>query len=208
MRSSVCLAVTIVFIAAAVAGCGCKRLVSGARQARQAGELAADIQDGDGKVEIKDSDETVRIDTDEGTVLIEGEDGKTARLEVDEDEETTTLTTDDGEFRVGQGDSVVSEEELGLKFYPGAEVEMSSSGSGGPGAGSHAMVTLKTKDPFSEVAEFYKDHYAGDEVRTTEMTQDDMQMLTIVTTDGDSISVMRDKDSEDTRITLMRTRDE
>ena len=89
----------------------------------------------------------------EKKVTIEGEDGEVDITEkdgdvsvTDEGGDTTKITTD------------VSEDDLGVPFYPGAEVTMgsvvSSSGEGG--------ASLSTKDSIAEVSAWYKDKLSGE----------------------------------------------
>lgn len=75
-------------------------------------------------------------------------------------ETTTTVTTPEGGTITAKGNATVTEEEVGVPFYPGAaqnpEKTTKISGSGDGKTGEMIMISLSTTDSFDKVVEFYK----------------------------------------------------
>jgi len=128
-----------------------------------------------------------------GTVTIEQRPGGATWRLTDRNGRTTTTTTT----------TAVTEADLGVKLYPGAAVVSGgkTSGAGGNGADSWAVVELLTKDPFDKVATFYRSAYAK-ENRVVEGPGS----LTIIVDSGGrgtkTITVTREASGAETRIAL------
>jgi hypothetical protein len=141
-RNCLLLTVGLLAIGLAVTGCG--------KKVEQAAEVARVAQDAkDGNFTVKgDDDKEVKVETNK----IGGESGKVATT----DASGKTTTTE-------YGKDAVKQEDVGVDFYPGAEVKIgtkdAASGKGGK-AGALATVQLVTSDPLEKVAKFYKDRYA------------------------------------------------
>jgi hypothetical protein len=72
-----------------------------------------------------------------------------------------TINTGKGTTTAETGKDVVTEEKVGVAFYPGATVETGGNWSAsGESTGAMSMVALITTDPFDKVAKFYKDKYS------------------------------------------------
>lgn len=133
------VAAMVVLLACVVCGCG-KRV----QQATQAVETARDARDGD--------------------FTVKGEKGEKIQVQSDRDKQSGTVTVTSGEgTTVGEyGKDKVTEEEVGVAFYPGAEVESAAkSTSTGESKGQFATVSLTTTAGFAEVAQFYKGKYSS-----------------------------------------------
>jgi hypothetical protein len=180
MRAPWQIVVVALLVVALVPGCGCiaRRAVE-----RATGVSASD----DGKVTIKgEKGEKVTVETQKG-------DSKSGSV---------TVTTDQGTTTTDFGKDKVTEEQVGIAFYPGAEVE-----SGGTVASSvkstekMATAVLQTDDPVSKVAAFYKDKYAKG---NTMVEQGDTLIITVKgdKDSGKMITVAGDKSSGKTQISI------
>lgn len=165
---SVYLVGVMAMLAAVLTACGCGRKVS---EGMEAARVAADAQDGRFTVKSEDGEE-VKVDATQG-----GESGK------------VTITDEQGKTTTGEyGAQAVKEEDVGVAFYPGAEVEMGSNISATGGERERmATVSLKTSDGFDAVAKFYKDKYA---TGNTVLEQPNNLMITIRTGEGQGKMVM------------------
>ncbi len=121
-----------------VAGCS-----KGAKDAAEAARVAADAQDG--KFTVRDGKGgSVQVETEKQG----GDSGK------------VTATTKDGTVTSEYGKDKVTEQDVGVAFYPGATVEQGNKyAATGKDAAQAATVTLVTKDSFDKVAKFYKAKY-------------------------------------------------
>lgn len=167
MRSTIMLVAAALLAVLLVTG-GCGRKV---REAAEVARAAADAQDGNFTVKGQDGQE-IKVDTSQG-----GEAGKVTVT----DEKGVTTTSE-------YGATAVKEEDVGVAFYPGAEVETGSTVSTqGADKGSMATVSLKTSDGFDAVAKFYKDKYASG---NTVMEQPNNLMITIEAGEGQGKMIM------------------
>ena len=166
--------------------CGCGRVRKAASTTKEVARVAQDAKDGE--------------------VTIKGEDGEEVTLKTDEDDEVVSwqVQGEDGETTTAEfGSDKVSEEDVGLKFYPGAEAEGSGTiqTTGGEEGGSFCSVSLRTGDSFDKVAKFYKDEYAKG---NTVMEQPGQLMILIDAGEdsGKTVIVSRDEGSDETAIVL------
>jgi hypothetical protein len=151
-----------------------------------------------GKKTISTPDGDVNIThTGDGTAItIEGEEGR-GKIEIEGDQQSGTLTTEEGEvsFELNRG---VAEEEIGIPFYPGAEMETTASWSGrGDQGGEATHVTLTTADSVDEAKAFYEEKLpnvtttldmGSGEVRVVHMsvTEGDVQKMVMISHDAES----------------------
>jgi len=168
-----------------LAGCGCGKLVHQAQQARGAARVARDIQQGKGEFKTDDGKTTVGFDKDKKTVVTQDEKGRKTVISGDKDNKGWSVSTGDEKFAVRTGESVISEQDLGIKFYPGAKVEGSTGGGKAAGGAQTATVILKTSDSFDKVASFYKKEY-GSVGKKTETSFVGVQMLNLTWEKGKS----------------------
>jgi hypothetical protein len=124
------------------------------------------------------------------------------------DETTVTFQGEDGEGTFEFGSEVkVSEEEVGIPFYPGAKaVHTGQMTQTGEDQGEFIQVYLTTPDSVDKVKAFYQEKLPGAKT-PMEMTTGDSRMVQMVVEEGDtmkSVVITRDKDDEETQIGLMR----
>ena len=134
------VAIAVLLVVALVSGCGCI--------ARRAVEHATGVTatDDGSKVTIKDQKG--------GDVTVETQKG-------DQKSGSIKVTTDQGTTTTNFGKDKVTEQEVGIAFYPGAEVESGGTvASSGKSTEKLATVSLLTSDPVSKVGDFYKAKYA------------------------------------------------
>ncbi|MCU0316456.1 MAG: hypothetical protein MUC92_07675 [Fimbriimonadaceae bacterium] len=103
----------------------------------------------DGSVVVKEKDGTVATSSSKGDIVVTSPDGKTTT--VTSDGNKVEATTSDGK-KLSMNSGTVTEEDLGIPFYPG-----SSHQSDMKMDGSAAMSSRKTTDPIEKVEAFYKD---------------------------------------------------
>ena len=181
-----CFGLVLTLMLSLLAGCGCGKLVHQAQQAREAARLAQDIQKGKGQFKTDDGKTTVGFDKDKKTVVTQDEKGRKTVISGDKDNKGWSVSTGDEKFAVRTGESVISEQDLGMKFYPGAKVEGSTGGGKTSGAKAQtATVILKTSDAFDKVASFYKKEY-GSVGKKTETSFVGVQMLNLTWEKGKS----------------------
>jgi len=141
----------------AVTGCGCGKI----KQAAEIARMANDARDGKMTV-TNEKGEKATIETNKA-----GDKG--GKITVTDEKGTTTTTE--------IGNAKVSEQEVGIAFYPGATVETSSASStSGKESAKYSVVSLTSTDSFDQVAKFYKDKYAKG---NTVMEQPNSLMITI-----------------------------
>ena len=107
----------------------------------------------------------------------DGEGGKGSySVRGDGEDSETIIKSGDNEVRFSSGDKAVKDLPLGLKLYPGANVQSSMSGVGDGKSG--AMIVFESSDSQDEVIDFYKDQMKskGIEVKA-EINAGDMQMI-------------------------------
>ena len=173
--------VVVLLVAGLWAASGCGKVKKAAEVARTANDA-------------KDGDFTVK--TEEGDVKIETEEGD------DDDSGAMTITGPDGKTTMETGKDTVSEADVGIDFYPGAEVQGGSTwATSGEEGGSMSTVALETKDSFDKVAKFYKDRYAKG---NTVMEQPEMLMIMMEVGDdaGKTIMVAPADDGDTTTIAI------
>ena len=171
MKTSWQVAVVAGLVVALVSGCGCI--------ARRAIEHATGVSS-----------------SNDGTkITVKGEKGENVTVEApkgDQKSGSIKVTTDQGTTTTDFGKDKVTEKEVGIAFYPGAEVEAGGTvASSGKSTESMATVSLLTPDPISKVGEFYKAKYAkgnslveqGDMVIITVKGEKDAMKIITVTAD-------------------------
>ncbi len=148
---------------------------------------------------------TVRERAGKTEVTFEGEEGE-GKLEFKGGEMSGTLTTEEGTVAFGT-EAKITEEELGLPFYPGATtgqtIASSATGEEGP---SFTQAYFTTPDSVDKVKAFYEDKAAG--VRTAmDMSSDGSRMVQMVLEGEDVqrvIMISRQKPEDETHIILSR----
>jgi len=134
--------------------------------------------------------------------------GGTATVTEKGDETTVTFRGEDGEGTFEFGSEVnVSEEEIGIPFYPGAKTaHMGQMTQTGEDQEQFIQVYLTTPDSVDKVKAFYQEKLPGAKT-PMEMTTGDSRMIQMVVEEGDtmkSVVITRDNDDEETQIGLMR----
>jgi len=139
----VCIVVVLVLALVGITG-GCGRAAKGAKETAEAVRVAKDAQD--------------------GSFTVKGEKGE--ELKVDASKEggksgSWSMTDEKGQTTTSEwGANTVTQEDVGIGFYPGATVvtgvKADTTGAGGT-ASSTAL--LETPDPFDKVATFYRGKY-------------------------------------------------
>lgn len=124
-------------------------------------------------------------DGDKGTYSVRG----------DDENSETVIKSDKGEVRIATGDKVAEDLPMGIKLYPGAEVQTSMTGMGEGKSG--AMVVLKTTDSVDDVISFYRKQMKskGIEVKS-EVKSGDMQMIGGERSDGEGVHISATKSSD------------
>lgn len=217
-------------LAATLIGCGrAKRAIDSGKEAVR---LAKDAQDGEVTIKGKDGETVHIDTTDSkggGLVTSTDKDGNVTTLTVNEDEDgeggSWTMTGPDGTRTVTSsgddesativtmdeegntttfehGADAVDEDAIGIKFYPGAEIEPGTamSATGGE-AGGWAAVSLTTPDSFAKVSKFYKDEYGSN----VAMESGEMLMMTTgEDTGAATIMIAREQGEDVTRISIMK----
>ena len=123
-------------------------------------------------------------------------DGNEGSYSVSGDDENSEMTikSGDGEVKFTTGNKATEDLPMGVKLYPGAEVQTSIKGSGEGKSG--AMVVFKSDDSQDEVLDFYKDQMKskGIEVKS-EISTGDMKMIGGQKEDGQMFNVSVTKDA-------------
>lgn len=128
-------------------------------------------------------------------------------VDVDTSSGEVTVRTPGGTMKVAESKSV-TEAELGVPFYPGAEQQTGGSWemSGGEGGGSMRTVTFHTEDEPAKVMAFYKEKFAGRTTSVFESAEGGMiQVGDKDRQDGVLITVGRDEGEGVTTIAIVRT---
>ena len=115
----------------------------------------------------------------------DGDGGKASySVKGDDGDSEVTIKTDKGEVRISSGDKAKDSLPMGLKLYPGAEIQSSMTGSGEGTSG--AMVTFKTDADKEKVIDFYKDQVKskGLDVKA-EVNTGAMTMISAANKDGE-----------------------
>ncbi len=113
-----------------------------------------------------------------------------------------SVTDKEGKTTTATVTEKITEADIGLKFYPGAEVKSGSKVSTtGEKAAATAVATLLTKDPMDKVVKFYKDAY-GTGNQVVETPDSTMIMVQGGAGAGKMISITKDKDSGGVMIAL------
>ena len=149
----------------------------------------------------------------EGTVTIEREGGKTevtveseeGTLEMKGDESQVTITTEEG-TAVVEMSPTVTEEEVGVPFYPRAKVEQVMRQTIEEGE-QYVQAHLVTPDAFAEVKSFYREKLpqatVAGEVETEVIKT--FQMMLDEGSVKKTVMVSRDGSDQQTRIVLHRS---
>jgi hypothetical protein len=138
--------------------------------------------------------------TPEGQVTVTGKSGKAE----------ITIKGKEGEGKVeikGEAGAGMSEEEIGIPFYPGAKVAQTV-GWSQEGKEKEEMkhVTLTTPDPVDEVKAFYQKKLAGAQT-AFDMTSGDERVVHMLLEQGKirrMVMISRKKDAAETTIVLQR----
>lgn len=113
----------------------------------------------------------------------------------DENSSETVIKSADGEIRIASGSKAVQNLPMGIKLYPGANVESSMTGMGDGSSG--AMVVFSTSDSQEEVIDFYRKEMAAKDIKiATEVKAGDMQMIGGERGDGEGVNISATKDGE------------
>jgi hypothetical protein len=166
------------------------------------GVLALAVLTGCGQKETSTSPEgkvTIERRGGKTEVTLESEDGT---LELKGDRSQVTITTDEGTAVVEMGPEV-TEEELGLPFYPGATVEhvMRQSTEGGE---EYVQAHLTTSDGFADVTSFYKTELPQATI-AGELDTEAIKTFRALLDEGEvkkAVMVSRDSSNQRTRIVL------
>ena len=180
MRITWVLFLCAAMIAVMAAGCGSKKTIE-----TPGGEVT--VEERGGKTEV----------------TFEDEEGK-GKLEFKGDEMSGTITTEEGTVSFG-AEAKITEEELGLPFYPGAEpgqtVEQDK---------SFAQAYFTTPDSVDKVKAFYEDKLAG--VKTAmDLSSDGSRMVQMALEKNGAeriITINQQKSEEMTHIVLTRIEEE
>jgi hypothetical protein len=116
--------------------------------------------------------------------------GGTASYSVSESGEgvNATVKTEDGEVNFSSGDGGKIALPLGIKLYPGAQVQ--SSAIGNANGQSSAMVVLSSEDSQDKVIDYYRQQLAGAGVKIeAEVTTGDMKMIGGKSGDGTGFNI-------------------
>ena len=111
----------------------------------------------------------------------------------DDENSEMTIKSGDGEVKIQTGDKATDDLPMGVKLYPGADVQTSIKGMGEGKSG--AMVVFKSNDSQEKVLDFYKDQMKskGIEVKT-EISTGDMKMIGGQQESGEVFNVSVTKD--------------
>jgi hypothetical protein len=167
-------------------------LVAGCGKVKQAREAAQAVRAGQ---EMARSGKTTVTDEKGNKVTIEASKAK-------EGEGSWSVTDKEGKTTTASVSSNVTESDVGLKFYPGAEVKSGSKVSTtGEKAGATATAMLLTKDPMDKVVKFYKNAYAkGNQV--VETPESTLIMIEGGAGGGKMITITKDNASGGVMISL------
>jgi len=182
MRSILALVVCAALIGAIMAGCGRKQTVQ-----TPGGEVT--VKDGPGKTEV----------------TFEGEEGE-GKVEIKGDEMSGTITTEEGTVQFGAA-AQVSEDDLGMPIYPGAETQHTGKFSQqDEEEGKLVRASFTTPESADKVKAFYQEKVAGARVAMDISSADSRMVQMVVEEEGlqKSIIITRAKDDDETQITLMR----
>ncbi|GAA0471870.1 hypothetical protein GCM10009096_11140 [Parasphingorhabdus litoris] len=133
----------------------------------------------------------------------DGEGGKGSySISGDNDDSETVIKSGDGEVRIATGSKAVTDLPMGIKLYPGANIQSSMTGMGDGKSG--AVIVFESSDDQDDVISFYKDQMKakGIEVQT-EVKSGDMQMIAGQGPDGEGINISVVKDDDVVTATLM-----
>lgn len=124
----------------------------------------------------------------------EGNEGSYS-LSGDDENAEVTIKSGDGEVKFATGNKATEDLPMGVKLYPGADVQTSIKGMGDGQSG--AMLVFKSEDDQEKVLAFYKDQMKslGIDVRT-EIKTGDMKMIGGEQKDGQVFNVTVTKDAD------------
>jgi len=161
------------------------------------------------KAKVKIGADKIHLETDEGTVEIDGGENGSVKVRSKNGDVDILVDGNKKEVKTETGDTkvVVSQtpdlENLGVPVYPGARAEGGTAvDKTGKDAGSTRTVALKTADPVSKVAEFYREHLKGANVMDM---QDAHNAVLFMKEEGENITtvaVTREKDETETVIAI------
>lgn len=110
----------------------------------------------------------------------------------DDENSETVIRSDKGDVRIATGDKAAGALPMGIKLYPGADVQTSMTGIGEGKTG--AMLVFQTSDSADDVIGFYRRQMTamGVDIKT-EIRSGDMQMIGGERADGEGIHVSANK---------------
>ena len=180
MRVTWVLFLCAAMIAVMAAGCGSKKTIE-----TPGGEVTVEERRGGTEVTFED------------------EEGK-GKLEFKGDEMSGTITTEEGTVSFG-AEAKITEEELGLPFYPGAKPGQTIQHDKG-----FAQAYFSTPDSVDKVKAFYENKVAG--VRTAmDLSSDGSRMVQMVLEEEGVqrvVMISRQKPDDETHIVLSRTEEQ
>jgi hypothetical protein len=182
----------MVVVAAVVGLAAATLLYAGCGKVKQARQAAQNVREGaeiakTGKGTITDAQgNKVNVD------VSKEKQGEASWSMTDKPGQKTTVTTS----------ATVTEQDLGLKFYPGAEVKSGGTiASSGEKGGKMATAELTTRDSYDKVVKFYKDAYAkGNQVM--ESPESTLIMVGDTGKSGKMIAISKDAQSGTVKIVL------
>jgi len=198
-----CAVCCVLLMLVLVSGCGkAKEAADTARTVGQAAKFAADMQDGKATIKTEDGEVEIESDEGEGKMTIKTDDGE-MQIEGTGDSEHVTMTMKDADGKETKSTTGadVDVSDIDLAVYPGAEQEIGHRTETLEGA--RLMLSLKTKDDFEKVAEFYEKKYP--DARAHRMSNGDEHMLMLSVSDGPdvkSINVVKAEDEDTVQIHL------
>ena len=112
-----------------------------------------------------------------------------------EEDSETVIKSGDSEVRIAIGSKATENLPMGLKLYPGADVQSSMTGMGDGKSG--AMIVFSSSDDQDDVVSFYKNQLKakGIDIKT-EVKAGDMQMIGGERDDGEGVNISVTKDGK------------
>ncbi len=182
MRTTLALLACVALIAALAAGCGRKQTI-------ETPEGTVTIEERPGRAEV----------------TIEGERGA-GKVQVEGEEVSGKITTEEGTVEFGT-EAEVSEEELGIPLYPGADpVHTGRLTQSGKGEAGVVQAGFTTGDSVDKVKAFYEEKWPGARA-AMDIKSEDSRMVQMVLEEEETqktVMISRDKDESQTNIVLMR----
>lgn len=113
----------------------------------------------------------------------------------DDESSETVIKSEDGEVRLSTGSKATGDLPMGVKLYPGANVQTSIKSDSNGKAG--AMVVFKSEDDQDDVIAFYRNQMESMGIKVqTEISTGDMKMIGGEQKDGQVLNVSVTKDGD------------